>query len=78
MRKIFTLTTSVLNGTVTVSTSTCGFLSRELAEKALEAVEMANKGITSSLRVVNKISEIDVYEKEEEVPILRETNNQNS
>ena len=76
MRKIFTLTTSVLNGTVTVSTSTCGFLSRELAEKALEAVEMANKGITSSLRVVNEISEIDVYENEEEVPILKEKQNE--
>lgn len=69
MKKIYTLTTSVMNGTVTMQHVAVSFSTRELAEKAKAAVEEANKNV-EPFSVWNTIEESDLYENESEVPIL--------
>lgn len=70
MFKIFALSTKVLNGTVTLTTSICGFTTKKLAENARDAVNEANKD--ACYRIINDIIEIEVFENEEEVPILNQ------
>lgn len=69
MKKIYTLTTSLMNGTVTMQCSSSSFLTKELAEKAKAAVDEANKD-ASPFSVWSSIEECDLYETEDEVPIL--------
>ena len=68
MKKIFTLETSAYNGTVTMMTMVSSFLTKELAEKAKQAVDEANKD--NQFEVISTIEESVLYEDESEVPIL--------
>lgn len=69
MKKIYTLTTSLMNGTVTMQHVSSSFATKELAEKAKAAVEEANKN-AHPFSVWNDIQESELYENEDEVPIL--------
>lgn len=69
MKKIYTLTTSLMNGTVTMKHSSSSFATRELAEKAKAAVDEANKD-AAPFAVWSSIEESELYETENEVPIL--------
>lgn len=72
MKKIYTLLTSLMNGTVTMVTESACFSSKELAEKAKVAVENANKNVS----IWQTIQETNLYESEDEVPILNQTQNE--
>ena len=69
MKKIFTLTTSLMSGSVTMHTGSSSFATRELAEKAKAAVDKSNKD-SAPFTVYSSIVESELYENENEVPIL--------
>lgn len=71
MKKIYTVVTSMYNGTVTVNNSVASFLSKELAEEACKRVELVNKDAFMKVRC--KIHESDLYENREEVYILNKS-----
>lgn len=77
MKKIFTFEERVMNGTVTMSSTTACFATRELAEKAQCAAISANrKPDELGLRYwCGDIKETNVFETEDEVPILNKTTN---
>ena len=68
MKKIYTLVTRFINGTITVMTDVSSFLTRELAEETAEAVKKANE--SCDFPCINEIKETVIYESREEVPIL--------
>ena len=71
MMKVYTFNQSLMNGTVTMKSSVACFGSRELAEKARKAVMEADGDDAGGLRCCcDEIVETDVYESEDEVPIL--------
>ena len=70
MKKIYTLNTDFMNGTVTMMSFTSSFSTKELAEETAEAVKKANQG--SDFPCVNEIKESVMYETREEVPILNQ------
>lgn len=75
VKKVYILTQSVLNGTVTMNVYCSVFATKELAEKTKEAVIEANentKSQTPSFHVFVDIQESYLYETEEDVPILNE------
>lgn len=73
VKKVYILTQSVLNGTVTMNVYCSVFATKELAEKTKEAVIEANENAKSpSFHVLVDIQESDLYEAEEDVPILNE------
>lgn len=74
MKKIFSFTQAIMNGTVTMQTIVCTFASKELAEKTRQAVIDSNKDIDFPKSYCYNVEETIVYESEDEVPILRETN----
>ena len=70
-KKVYILTQSVLNGTVTMNVYCSVFTTKELAEKTRDAVIEANeKNGDNSFQVLVGIQESDLYETEEDVPIL--------
>ena len=72
MKKVYTLNTSMMNGTVTMQTHSDIFSSKELAEKAKDAVEKANEH--ADFPCLCTIQESTLFESEEEVPILNRKN----
>ena len=71
MKKIFTFNQRLMNGTVTMQSQVAAFTSRELAEKTKQAVIEANFNTDSPFTCnCDDIVETDVYETENEVPIL--------
>lgn len=74
MKKIFTFNQRLMNGTVTIQSQVACFSSRELAEKAKQAVLEANGYNIEEMHGMycccDEIVETDVYESEEDVPIL--------
>ena len=70
-KKVYILTQSVLNGTVTMNVYCSVFTTKELAEKTRDAVIEANENNRDkSFQVVVDIQESDLYETKEDVPIL--------
>lgn len=70
-KKVYILTQSVLNGTVTMNVYCSVFATKELAEKTRDAVIEANeKNCDKSFQVLVDIQESDLYKTEEDVPIL--------
>lgn len=59
-----------MNGTVTMMVHSESFISEELAEKAREAVQEANKD-ADVIYVICEICTSTLFESEEEVPILQ-------
>ena len=71
MKKVFIFNQSVMNGTVTIGTGTALFSSRDLAEKTREAVMEVNKEPSGPFAMYcGEIMEAEIFETEEEVPIL--------
>ena len=74
MKKIFTFNQRLMNGTVTMQSQVACFTSRELAEKVKQAVLEANNYNCEEMHgmycLCDEIVETDVYESEQEVPIL--------
>lgn len=69
MKTIYTLTVSLMNGTVTMQQEITAYISIELAEQAQDAVERANRN--SEFEVRTSIEESRLYTSAEEVPILQ-------
>lgn len=74
MKKIFTFNQRLMNGTVTMQSQVACFTSRELAEKVKQAVLEVNHYNCEEMHgmycLCDEIVEADVYESEQEVPIL--------
>ena len=75
MEKVYVLNTSILNGTVTISTHPSVFATRELAEKAKDEVDRSNVN-KHTFSIINEIHEADLYEEEKDVPILNKSTKQ--
>lgn len=69
MKSVFLLEQKIFNDTILLTTIKTGFATKELAEKALQATEEANEG-SMFINTFN-INEIQIYEEEYEVPILK-------
>lgn len=68
MKKIYTVLTSAMNGTVTMGTIVENFSTEELALKAKAIIEEKNKN--NKFPVYCRIEESTLFENEEEIPIL--------
>ena len=73
MKKVYSFTQSVMNGTVTMETSVALFSTRELAEQTLADIKADNaKRDLGGLRVrYSKIQETDMYETKDEIPFYQ-------
>jgi len=73
MKKVYSFTQSVMNGTVTMETSVALFATSELAEQTLADIKADNaKRDLGGLRVrYGEIQETDVYENKEEIPFYQ-------
>ena len=70
MKKIWNVEVRALNGTVTMMSYTHAFIDKELAEKSSNTIKDKNKN--ASLNVVTRVYESELFESENEVPILNE------
>lgn len=70
MKTYYTVITQFMNGTVTMHTDVASFTSKELAEKTKKAIELVNSKSECVFPSMSYIKETNVYESEEEVPIL--------
>lgn len=68
MRKVFLLVGTVYNGTVTLATTYSVFTSAEVAKKTKEKLTELN-----NIDVVYRIKEAEMYETEQDVPVLNIT-----
>ena len=71
MKKVYSFTQSVMNGTVTMKTSVALFATRELAEQTLADIKADNakRDLGGCFRVYySKIQETDLYETKDEIP----------
>ena len=73
MKKVYSFTQSVMNGTVTMETSVALFTTRELAEQTLADIKADNaKRDLGGFRVCySEIQETDLYETKEEIPFYQ-------
>lgn len=73
MKKVYSFTQSLMNGTVTMETSVALFNTRELAEQTLADIKADNaKRDLGGFRVCySKIQETDVYETKDEIPFYQ-------
>ena len=77
MKTLYLLTTSIMNGTVTMNKLSSAFTDKTLAEKTMKVVDEANKREEDDpihLTTWSNIEEMILYENEEEVPILNQQN----
>lgn len=70
MKSVFLLEQKVFNGTILMATINTGFSTKELAEKALQSTKKANED--SKLINTYNINEIQIYEEEQEIPIMNQ------
>ena len=68
MKTMYAITTQFMNGTVTLGIATCAVPTAETAEKIKEAIIKKNP----QYKIIVNITEIDVYENESEIPILKD------
>ena len=73
MKKVYSFTQSMMNGTVTMETSVALFATRELAEQTLADIKADNaKRDLGGFRVCyGKIQETDLYETKDEIPFYQ-------
>ncbi len=73
MKKVYSFTQSMMNGTVTMETSVALFATRELAEQTLADIKADNaKRDLGGFRVCySKIQETDLYETKDEIPFYQ-------
>jgi hypothetical protein len=70
MKSVFLLEQKIFNGTILMATINTGFSTKELAEKALQSTEKVNED--SVFINIYNINEIQIYENEQEVPIMNQ------
>jgi hypothetical protein len=68
MKTLYAVTTQFMNGTVTLGIDTCAVLTEKTAEKIKEAIIKKNP----QHKVIVNITEINLYENESEIPILKD------
>ena len=73
MKKVYSFTQSMMNGTVTMETSVALFATRELAEQTLADIKADNaKRDLGGFRICySKIQETDLYETKDEIPFYQ-------
>ena len=73
MKKVYSFTQSVMNGTVTIEDHVALFATRELAEQTLADIKADNaKRDLGGFRVCySKIQETDLYETKDEIPFYQ-------
>lgn len=73
MKKVYSFTQSVMNGTVTMETSVSIFTTRKLAEQTLADIKADNaKRDLGGYRVrYSKVQETAVYETKDEIPFYQ-------
>ena len=73
MKKVYSFTQSVMNGTVTMETSVALFATRELAEQTLADIKADNaKRDLGGFHVCySEIQETDLYETKDEIPFYQ-------
>ena len=73
MKKVYSFTQSVMNGTVTIEDHVALFATSELAEQTLADIKADNaKRDLGGLRVrYGKVQETNVYENREEIPFCQ-------
>lgn len=67
MKKIFLLIGTVYNGTIVLVNTYSSYMSLETAMKVKDKLNEINEG-----KVVYSIKEIDLYENEQDVPVMNE------
>lgn len=71
MKTLYILKQNMMNGTVTMRTVVSAFTDKDVAEKAKKAVILANSNnLIGFTMYCEDIEEIQLYENENEVPIL--------
>lgn len=68
MKKIWNVEMKAMNGSITMMIQTHAFTTKEVAEKAAEAIKEKNKD--SVFHVITRVYDSELYESENEVPIL--------
>lgn len=68
MKQVWNVEAKLMNGTVTLTTVTESFLSKELADKSAEAIRKANE--ENRFQTLIRVYESTLYENENEIPIL--------
>lgn len=73
MKKVFSFTQSLMNGTVTMNTEVALFATQELANQTLQDIKEDNaKRDFGGIRVsYSEIQEFNVYETKEEIPFYQ-------
>ena len=68
MKQVWNVEARLMNGTVTLTTVTESFFSKELADKSAEAIRKANE--ENRFKTLIRVYESTLYENESEIPIL--------
>ena len=73
MKKVYSFTQSLMNGTVTTETSVALFATRKLAEQTLADIKADNAKRDLGVLSVSygKIQETDMYETKDEIPFYQ-------
>ena len=73
MKKVYSFTQSLMNGTVTMENSLSVFATRELAEQTLADIKADNakRDLGGMYVRYGKIQETNVYETKEEIPFYQ-------
>ena len=74
MKKVFSFTQSLMNGTVTMNTEVALFATQELANQTLQDIkeDNAKRDLGGCFRVYySKIQETDLYETKDEIPFYQ-------
>ena len=70
MKSVFLLEQKIFKGTILMATINTGFSTKELAEKVLQSTKKANED--SEFINTYNINEIQIYEEEQEIPIMNQ------
>ncbi len=71
MKKAWIVQTSLMNGTIPVSTINDVFYDEDLAKEVAETLKDLHKNTQQHLSVFIRINECVIYESREDVPILK-------
>lgn len=73
MKKVYAFCTSLMNGTVTMATEMAVFGNRQLAEKTRHDLMEYNsrKVIPPAVCICSKVTEMTIYEREDEIPFYQ-------
>ena len=74
MKKIYSVECRVMNGTAMIHNSIYNFTDKNIAEDSIIAIQEKNKDNAGllGLSIITNLSETELYENREEVPILNQ------